>query len=287
MQIRPISKLAQTHAVGSPPVLPVAIVSLNSDTARRDILKDRGLPETWLDGYWPATDLRQASADDIRDLTDPVRTEAKYGFTLRPAEVGCAHSHARAFDWLVASDHDFILMLEDDVIPTSPSFETELQALAESVWSMARAGRSFLIHLGPKHGQINMTPRLKVRAGLPGPSALYKQRTPATRMWLTHGYILSKAAARNMLAQNENKIWLLADDFNYRQMSGAIETVYYTKPSIFDQDDTLPSTIQIDPNKGKPPPRPVLPIRLMQRAHTKMRLLRRVIKSFPFYTSLS
>ena len=91
----------------------VFVISLKSDEARREKLKER------FKNYGEfklveATDGRAMSAKEYYGYALP-GLEA-YGRLLSPSEVGCSLSHARAYEEFLKSDASFALILEDDVI---------------------------------------------------------------------------------------------------------------------------------------------------------------------------
>lgn len=91
----------------------VFVISLKSDEARREKLKER------FKNYGEfklveATDGRAMSAKEYYGYALP-GLEA-YGRLLSPSEVGCSLSHVRAYEEFLKSDASFALILEDDVI---------------------------------------------------------------------------------------------------------------------------------------------------------------------------
>ena len=91
----------------------VFVISLKSDEARREKLKER------FKNYGEfklveATDGRAMSAKEYYGYALP-GLEA-YGRLLSPSEVGCSLSHARAYEEFLKSDARLALILEDDVI---------------------------------------------------------------------------------------------------------------------------------------------------------------------------
>ena len=91
----------------------VFVISLKSDEARREKLKER------FKNYGEfklveATDGRAMSAKEYYGYALP-SLEA-YGRLLSPSEVGCSLSHVRAYEEFLKSDARLALILEDDVI---------------------------------------------------------------------------------------------------------------------------------------------------------------------------
>ena len=91
----------------------VFVISLKSDEARREKLKER------FKNYGEfklveATDGRAMSAKEYYGYA--LASLEAYGRLLSPSEVGCSLSHARAYEEFLKSDASFALILEDDVI---------------------------------------------------------------------------------------------------------------------------------------------------------------------------
>ena len=106
----------------------VFVISLKSDEARREKLKER------FKNYGEfklveATDGRAMSAKEYYGYALP-SLEA-YDRLLSPSEVGCSLSHVRAYEEFLKSDAKFALILEDDVIGDEDGVEKAFEAAAK------------------------------------------------------------------------------------------------------------------------------------------------------------
>ena len=106
----------------------VFVISLKSDEARREKLKER------FKNYGEfklveATDGRAMSAKEYYGYALP-SLEA-YGRLLSPSEVGCSLSHARAYEEFLKSDASFALILEDDVIGDESGIKKAFETAAK------------------------------------------------------------------------------------------------------------------------------------------------------------
>ena len=106
----------------------VFVISLKSDEARREKLKER------FKNYGEfklveATDGRAMSAKEYYGYALP-GLEA-YGRLLSPSEVGCSLSHARAYEEFLKSDARLALILEDDVIGDESGIKKAFETAAK------------------------------------------------------------------------------------------------------------------------------------------------------------
>ena len=106
----------------------VFVISLKSDEARREKLKER------FKNYGEfklveATDGRAMSAKEYYGYALP-SLEA-YGRLLSPSEVGCSLSHVRAYEEFLKSGASFALILEDDVIGDESGIKKAFETAAK------------------------------------------------------------------------------------------------------------------------------------------------------------
>jgi len=93
--------------------LPVFLISLDKDTARRQRLKERfGEYENFT--LISAVDGRIISTKEYFALVMP--SLRLHGRLMSPAEVGCTLSHVKAYEAFIASGEQRALFIEDDVI---------------------------------------------------------------------------------------------------------------------------------------------------------------------------
>lgn len=94
--------------------IPIYLVSLEQDVARREKLKER-FPETYSSfQHVKAVDGRVLPAKEYFDKTQGFYQ--KYKRIMLPAELGCTLSHIKALETFLASGEEFGLILEDDII---------------------------------------------------------------------------------------------------------------------------------------------------------------------------
>lgn len=94
--------------------IPIYLVSLEQDVARREKLKER-FPETYSSfQHVKAVDGRVLPAKEYFDKTQGFYQ--KYNRIMLPAELGCTLSHIKALETFLASGEEFGLILEDDII---------------------------------------------------------------------------------------------------------------------------------------------------------------------------
>lgn len=227
--------------------LPILLISLADQAQRRSDLIKRGVPEDWVLRYFPATDLRNATADAIEPLADLSRLERRIRRPLHSAEVGCAMSHRSAARWLAGSGHQLALVLEDDVVPQTADWIQRTSLIAQALISHAWSGRAFVCLLGARPDQADSALKRQVvwRGGIPpaGLPQLYLHTDPSQELWRAHAYLISHAAAR-LTTERETRIMTLADDWNLRQSLGQIHELFYTRPILVGQDEDRPSTIR-------------------------------------------
>ncbi|WP_276709476.1 glycosyltransferase family 25 protein [Campylobacter rectus] len=111
----------------------VFVISLKSDEARREKLKER-FKNYGKFKLVEATDGRVMSAKEYYGYA--LASLEAYGRLLSPSEVGCSLSHVRAYEEFLKSDAKFALILEDDVIGDESgikkAFETAAKMDADS-----------------------------------------------------------------------------------------------------------------------------------------------------------
>ena len=101
--------------------IPIYLVSLRSDTKRREELKKR-FPANY-DGFVhiEAVNGRDLSAKDYYEKT--INFAARNRRPMSPSELGCTLSHLKVLETFVNSGSDRALILEDDVVGTDSDIE--------------------------------------------------------------------------------------------------------------------------------------------------------------------
>lgn len=227
-------------------VLPICIISLTEEVGRRERLRERGIPNQWISQYFTAFDLREATNATSQEYVDNQTIIKRYGRTLRPAEIGCAMSHFNAYKWLASSDYQLMLILEDDIIPRTPHHITELQSICSVIAPLAQHQIPFICHLGVQDSYFQSGASRKVTflAEHVISHDLLLHSDKGRAVWLAHAYLISRAAAVRILKQGA--ITCVADDFSAFHKSGAIEKIFIAKPGVYEQDQNIKSTVQVN-----------------------------------------
>lgn len=164
------------------PGLRVVLINLDRSLDRRSVMEAR-LAEIGLPHVRIAAVDGQARWDALFPTVDVSAFQRNVGRDVMPGEIGCYHSHLQAWQGLLESKHDTLLVLEDDVV-----FGTDFrQALA----------------LGLEHrGEWDLLKLNKVRAKQPvrqrklGPYSLNAYIGPATG---TGAYLIQRHVVEHLL----------------------------------------------------------------------------------------
>lgn len=170
-------------------------------------------------------------------LADDARSLARYGRVLTPGELGCALSHARAYEQVLGGEDEFALILEDDAV------------LLPDVRSLLSSEELLRWMAQPEPRLLLMTP---IRAFLQrgarqfvGEYRLVKVR----RAWEGYGYLVNRAAAEAMLAVN-SPAWLSADDWVAYSRQGGV-AVSGLDPFCIGYLKTAPSQLEGDRRRAE------------------------------------
>jgi glycosyl transferase, family 25 len=106
--------------------IPVVVLNLKSSTARRQQI-DARLENLGIDHhFFDAIDGRLLSARELERLAPP--SSLLFDRSLTLGEIGCATSHFAVIRQFAGEDHDFVCVLEDDVVPLSDNIRHFLQS---------------------------------------------------------------------------------------------------------------------------------------------------------------
>jgi len=106
--------------------IPVVVLNLKSSTARRQQI-DARLENLGIDHhFFDAIDGRLLSARELERLAPP--SSLLFDRSLTLGEIGCATSHFVVIRQFAGEDHDFVCVLEDDVVPLSDNIRHFLQS---------------------------------------------------------------------------------------------------------------------------------------------------------------
>jgi glycosyl transferase family 25 len=107
-------------------IIPVVILNLKSSAARRQQVGAR-LENLGIDHhFFDAIDGRLVSEKELERLAPLSLLVFDRSLTL--GEIGCAASHFAVIRELAGEDHDFVCVLEDDVVPLSDNIRHFLQS---------------------------------------------------------------------------------------------------------------------------------------------------------------
>ncbi|WP_279741801.1 glycosyltransferase family 25 protein [Rothia sp. RSM386] len=200
----------------------------------------------------PAKDFVPYSAVDNRDnhVTDEEFDvelfRSRWHRDPTPAERGCMLSHVKMWEDFVASDADWALIAEDDVL-ISPDAEVVVNAI------ITKYPQVQLVNLCDacsfKAGTMN--PRVEyIRLSLLSPFVHGKCRMGklygSTRLGCTGLYLISRSGAELLLKQFENKApGTVADDYKLYQQWGV--DVRFVQPGLCDWEG---SSVILDSGKS-------------------------------------
>lgn len=170
-------------------MLPIVFINLDSDAERRgrmlDEFKQLGLVGERIKGTrWTELPVEQQTR-----LYSAALNQKQFHKPLVNGEKGCYASHLACWQWLLDSDHDAVVILEDDV-RLAPQFAAVIEAIAAlpSNWDM--------IKLIGRPEDISGKKLSHAQDLLPGISLVDYKRIPS----LAAGYVLSRRGAEKLLA---------------------------------------------------------------------------------------
>jgi glycosyl transferase family 25 len=227
----------------------IFVVSLRSATERRALVRERleGLRYALFDAF-DKRDLDRAQL--LRDgAYDERRTRRAFRFKkdMTLGAIGCALSHRRLYEDMVANGWERMVVMEDDVVPRTPELGALPSALAElpPTWELCYLGywqnevvttnrrlrQIAYVALAP-FGLSRWRPRETLRL-LPRPFSPHLRK--AGRHMCTHAYAITREGARK-LAAAQTPIAYSADQLlAMAVLQGRIEA-YAVAPALFDQE---------------------------------------------------
>lgn len=197
------------------------VLNLKHRTDRKVAIHDRltnmGLAPVFIDAV-------NGRAPELADTIQPIT--ARTG--LNPGEVGCYLSHIKAWQYLMASEHDAALLLEDDCL-LDPALPQVLNALQQHTDALHVVRLSALRKLVGRH-VCQLTEDHALICSTKNPSG-------------TQGYYITKAGAAMLLKHiSEINCAIDTEMDRYWQWGGQILTL---KPSVVYQDRTSASDISV------------------------------------------
>ncbi len=198
------------------------VVNLASATARRATMEDT-LRRHGVDAeFFPAVDGRLMSEEDLESHVDRAKAELEYG-ALSRAEIGTSLSHVFIYRDIVQRNIDCAVILEDDVC-LAADFRSLIQT--NSVGGLASAFSA----AEPVMVQLSYVP--KAYRGTAQRMQGHGRHIvrPYGGVWLTSGYFITLAAARN-LASGLYPVWTVADHWNRFEEKGLV-TLRALSPNV-------------------------------------------------------
>ena len=165
---------------------------------------------------------------------------------MLPGEIGCLLSHRSVTAWFSGCDKaSLLVVLEDNVIPSSSDFYDQLYCLVVFLEREAASGGAFVCHLGPREGQWKKSFSRKVAVGeeLSGACSLYSHCGKEKDIWLAHAYVISKEAALRYSTLSVSG-GFLADDWGRVAEQAGIHLLSIF-PGIFSQAEEFSSSIDL------------------------------------------
>lgn len=183
---------------------------------------------------FPAVDGRLLSQDELSKVYDQDKAIRISYHDLSPSEIGCALSHLGIYRKMVEDNISHALILEDDALVTD-ALPTALEALTQTV----PATKSHIVIASyVKRYQSSRMRKLDNQFNL---ARIYYGIGGA------HGYFLTQAAARAMLAANF-PIWQVADKWEQILESKIAEVEALLPYTVKLTTEALNSSIQVISN---------------------------------------
>ena len=166
--------------------------------------------------FIPAVDVRNLSEEKQIALFDKKHSEMRFARRILPAEIGCTLSHQLCYKQLLASDRNYALILEDDIILKG---DLEKHMVFFDEFMNCDQPKIFLLS-----GYVWFFNKRKLKDITI--SKVYNAL-------LTHAYIINKAAAQMII---EERPFIRADNWLYIRKKGV--QIYSIVPHIINQDCT-------------------------------------------------
>ena len=170
-------------------MVPVFVISLNRSVDRRAMVTKQMQHLDIKFNFFEAVDGRSLNAIDLRVVDFPLAKDF-CGHDLSMAEVGCALSHIRLYEMIVAKKIERCIILEDDIY-----LHMHFKSIVESIVQSNQADIVFL-----HHGKAKYWPLLK---SLPEGYRLARYMTPSKKskraIISAAGYMLTLAGAKKLL----------------------------------------------------------------------------------------
>ena len=192
-------------------------------------------------------DLRRGSGGFRAPVEGEERRRQRYGRSaLTPPEYGCVLGHRRLWSLLEERGLGWALVLEDDARPTCDDWPAAVAALTTLLEASSLRGRPWVVHLAiddHRRRTLALQPlswTFPVPPECPGLGAVDPR---LGCLWTTTAYLISRAAARALLA-DEATLPCLADDWEQRLQRRTVDPLLATRAPLFQPDSALDSQIE-------------------------------------------
>ena len=203
--------------------IPCFVVNLATALERRSamqaLLSRHGIRPTWFD----AVDGRVMSGDALARCFDARRAQIAYGPMSR-GEIGTSLSHLEIYRRMVEQEVPCAVILEDDVLLADDFRDLLAPEGAQSLAAAFGPDDPVMVQMthvarGYRQGAIALGSRQIVR--------------PHGGVWLTSGYFLTLAAARNLL-RAMYPVWMVADHWRYFEREGLLRLYALTPNAVWE-----------------------------------------------------
>lgn len=215
--------------------IPCFVVNLATATKRRAamqvLLEQHHITPIWFD----AVDGRIMSEQVIASHFNAAKAEIAYGPMVR-AEIGTTLSHLGIYRQMVENNIPCAVILEDDIL-LAEDFGALLQTTgAQSLSSVFTPDQAVMIQMthvmrAYRQGAIKLGQREIVR--------------PHGGVWLTSGYFITLAAAKNLLREMY-PVWMVADHWRRFEREGLLTLYALTPNAVWESELSLVSDIAPD-----------------------------------------
>ncbi|AWX83275.1 TPA: glycosyltransferase family 25 protein [Klebsiella pneumoniae] len=203
-------------------MIPVFVISMQSDYDRRKIISDKmnkyNIHYEFIDAV-VGKDLPQSKIENI-DLSCAIARKNRH---VSLGEIGCTLSHIKVYEKIIDDNIPYCLILEDDAI-----FDHRLYDFLKSFTDSVRLkNENDLLILGGQNGIdknkfISRSIWSKLRIG---EETFYKTIRSEMYIFRTCCYVVTLDIARNLYAFSQ-KEFFIADEWSYFKSKGLINSIY-------------------------------------------------------------
>lgn len=187
---------------------PVLIISLPDALERQQVMRAQ-LDALGLSGIFvPAIRGSEISDAERAVLYNDFCVRSHSGRSMTAGELGCALSHLKCYDYIVSSDAEWSIVLEDDAVLPSNFVE-----IVDELISRSSAFGADIFCLGPIRKYIKM-PAHKI-----GESHILVR---PIRAWNAHAYLINKKASFKLMQINRPVIYMADDWISFQRSAGLI-----------------------------------------------------------------